>query len=1609
MAVLSAAMQSKIAQMKAMQAAKTRNNNVLLSSRSSGASPTEQQLKLMKESAAKKAAYDAKIAAAKKAVQEAAAQKIAQEKAAKAAAEKAAQAKVVTAQKSSMLKSTQAPNIYTATTQQETEYTYSAYDTLGRKQTLTENQYNQLNKANSANTNNTRTYTVIPEEVSNSNAVWWINSNGAYEWIPVTASDKAHLADLNSRTGKHMTTLTTGGAPSDEYSNKWYSTGGGKAGVGERGVKKVAKDGSVTSYGSSTYVPEGSGSIKLAKMKASSSVNTSASAKTGTAQQKTVSVVTAGQQLEKQALADESKIRNALTKYESKEAYTVAVDTRIAKQKAAQKEYQKQLEAYTDVVGKAGVIDVIEGKGKNSTGEGNVRVIKKDKSGKIIASSKTASEYKKETSDVKLDRQVKAIEKSIQGMSKSKQIEFLTGIAANDLPVKGTASDLWTRLNTDITDGHVDKALAGKITSGGTTDVLDNIAKKQIAGKSLSAQEVVLLGKVSELYSPSTQINKFTDGINEVAEIVSNLSKKYLVGSTDKTANDYNFAGKYSGNVADFVNSMRGAIVETPEMLAAGVTGVVKAGEYTTQQIKAGNLKSATENTALVGTYYGSQMARGMAKQAYDDPVKFVASCALAEVVMGGAAKGVSKVAKPLTKATKSKIITPAYDAVKSTATVKKIAASTPVKAVKSTGSKVSKVGSALSKSANLLKTKSIAKGIKDTTKKQVSKATEVSKAKIKKVSSKPSDYTKTPAEYDITNIGKPVKTTPKTTAQKITGLKKRIDKLETAGKAADLAKAKELKRIVRAYETAAKNQTAKASLSTENYAGVKELANIKAFDKELASLREMKSFADDYMQPGKYLKENPIMSEVQAENALIRMTRSEKLEAGAIKEGTTQAARRTAKIQAAKKLHTKRNLEIRTEKAVNKVKKAVNKVSEKVKAKTTVKKPKVEFDEIEYRKGLGNDIENYNKKVATKSLDDIKFDEQLEVLKTKEFNTKALELEEIKAFDNELAFLREAKKFSNDYMSEGKYKISNTDKVMGQTQAERALMKLDPAEKATIRAINKGSDVTKLRKANVKANKAAHAKANRKIKIEKAKKSVTSSPIVKKAKKYWEMDLNEAVPSVQKRVTAKVKSVTRDVKTTVKTGKRPVSLEKTRKAAFNKLQKVRKAEHSSARKVLRGAKKSKQHNSTPQDITDISGYQKSKVLGGKLTYKDIAEYKAKNPSGIKVKPKQASAKIDEYTYYKDIKAEVKRINEEITKNKNKSQTDIDFDAYLEDLKVKDFDARMEFIKDKRNKGLMSEADADKAISYVTNDVILKEVTTRKAKAKAHTEDKFKAAVEKNKVRNAEIRKSFGDESAAKATTSGDLQLLQKVDQAVKTIDEIKKLEPKTKPKTSELVAGERTKLKRKSSVAEKRIIEKAKNAKIEDLERLKTETPVKPKSKLRYAAVSPVFPYAIRSASASDYDGYVRHPGEELSIKAFIGNLDKTKNIIDVQQTIKQSVRNKVSQGAKQTAKTVIKPFVTPIVKPVVKPIVKPVVKPIVEPAVIPDVRSFIDSITKVVEIQKSATSSTNMPRTQTAIYIARKKKKPVEKATETHTTKKKKSVRVIKNTLGSMKSMFG
>lgn len=177
---------------------------------------------------------------------------------------KAIESKAVAAPTASPAKSATKVSAPTATQINTSTPSYIVYDDIGREQTITQSQLQQLQKAQQSKNWN-ENYQVIPQEVANSRANWWINNRGLYEWVPVTDADKKKLADRNayySRFGQSpKTTLTLGASPSEEYSKEWYRTGG--------------------NYSKATV---GSGDKKIAEMKAKSSINSSATAK-GTAQQ----------------------------------------------------------------------------------------------------------------------------------------------------------------------------------------------------------------------------------------------------------------------------------------------------------------------------------------------------------------------------------------------------------------------------------------------------------------------------------------------------------------------------------------------------------------------------------------------------------------------------------------------------------------------------------------------------------------------------------------------------------------------------------------------------------------------------------------------------------------------------------------------------------------------------------------------------------------------------------------------------------------------------------------------------------------------------------------------------------------------------------------------------------------------------------------------------------------------------------------------------------------------------------------------------------------------------------------------------------------------------
>lgn len=115
---------------------------------------------------------------------------------------------------------------------------------------IAESLYNQLIEAQTKYKTKWNDYSGIPEQVINSQATdVRINSDGNFEWTPVTAADKKQLAEINAyRTSSGLvprTTLVLGPDPSSAYSAKWYSSGGGNRGTGSAGVTKKDSAGNV--------------------------------------------------------------------------------------------------------------------------------------------------------------------------------------------------------------------------------------------------------------------------------------------------------------------------------------------------------------------------------------------------------------------------------------------------------------------------------------------------------------------------------------------------------------------------------------------------------------------------------------------------------------------------------------------------------------------------------------------------------------------------------------------------------------------------------------------------------------------------------------------------------------------------------------------------------------------------------------------------------------------------------------------------------------------------------------------------------------------------------------------------------------------------------------------------------------------------------------------------------------------------------------------------------------------------------------------------------------------------------------------------------------------
>ena len=104
------------------------------------------------------------------------------------------------------------------------------------------------------------------------------------------------------------------------------------------------------------------------------------------------------------------------------------------------------------------------------------------------------------------------------------------------------------------------------------------------------------------------------------------------------------------------------------------------------------------------------------------------------------------------------------------------------------------------------------------------------------------------PSEFDVTNVAKYApKAKVRTTAEKITTLKKQVTALKSSKKPEDIAKVKNLKKQINAFEAKNKNIAVVTENKMKNRADLKEVVEEQAFNQRLSELKEMKAVADAF------------------------------------------------------------------------------------------------------------------------------------------------------------------------------------------------------------------------------------------------------------------------------------------------------------------------------------------------------------------------------------------------------------------------------------------------------------------------------------------------------------------------------------------------------------------------------------------------------------------------------------------------------------------------------------------------------------------------------------------------------------------------------------------
>lgn len=476
---------------------------------------------------------------------------------------------------------------------------------------VNEGLYNQLKAAQAQHKSWWNDYSGIPQQVIDSRATdVRINSKGQFEWTPVTAADKAQLDKINvqrTRSGlAPRTTLIHGPEKSTEYNTKWLSTtGSGSRGTGEAGVKiKDASGKTVKSYDYNTanLAKVGSGDIKIASVKAGSSVNANATAKTNTAQDVKAVKITQKELNAKLAAAHPGQIqlkdgswinqiekvgnnstKEAVTLYSSKAERNAIIETQKQAALKANAAAAKALANYTpiyDIKGK--VVEGISVKSKQNEGEKKVTYV----SGDFRKSAQAFNIEKKAAI------QNAAIQITSETSKKDKKIilnarEYLKTHNMNADLASTKLSKGATQFKT-VDQTNYEKALKSDLPFFALSAKLNKQFSEALSYKNVTSKASAKLNKLNRSVSEKLNLASLDDiekirdeklsGITVKVTQPGKVKREYTLKDVQSKGQDKLYANKYGKALMDETYDTIDAVRVKPVSAAAGVAALYATG-----------------------------------------------------------------------------------------------------------------------------------------------------------------------------------------------------------------------------------------------------------------------------------------------------------------------------------------------------------------------------------------------------------------------------------------------------------------------------------------------------------------------------------------------------------------------------------------------------------------------------------------------------------------------------------------------------------------------------------------------------------------------------------------------------------------------------------------------------------------------------------------------------------------------------------------------------------------------------------------------------------------------------------------------------------------------